>query len=208
MLEVITAPGSVAFVSAIVLMVLIGGVQLLGLGGHWAELSPHVDVHADASFDALDWLGIGRVPLLVALILYLAVFGLLGLLIQQVAHDWYGAMLSGWIAAPVAGLAALPIAGLAARGVARILPRDHSTAVPIESLVGGTAQIVIGRATAGSPARARAQDAHGQVHYVMVEPDGAGQQFEEGERVLLIRREGDGFRAISWGDHRLPRLEG
>ncbi|GAA0744273.1 DUF1449 family protein [Sphingomonas sp. ABOLD] len=208
MLEVITAPGSVAFVTAIVLMLLIGIVQLLGLGGEWAELSPELDVDADASFDALAWLGVGRVPLLVSLILYLASFGLLGLLGQQLAHDWSGAALSGWIAAPAAALAALPLSALAARGVVRILPRDHSTAVPIESLVGATAQIVIGRAVAGSPARARTQDAHGQVHYVMVEPDGSGQQFEEGERVLLIRREGDGFRAISWGDHRLPRLEG
>jgi hypothetical protein len=207
-LAVITAPGNVAFVSAIVLMLLIGIVQLLGLGGDWAELSPELDVDVDASFDALDWMGVGRVPLLVSLILYLGSFGLLGLLGQQVAHDWAGATLSGWIAVPAAALAALPLSALAARGVARILPREHTTAVPIESLVGTTAQIVIGRALAGFPARARAQDAHGQIHYVMVEPDGDGQQFEEGERVLLIRREGDGFRTISWGDHRLPRLEG
>ncbi len=208
MLEVITAPGSVAFVSAIVLMVLIGIVQAVGLGGDWAEMAPDTSVDADAAFDALDWLGIGRVPLLVALILYLAVFGLLGLLLQQIAHDWTGSLLSGWIAVPAAAVAALPLSGLAARGVGRILPQDHSTAVPIETLVGTTAHIVIGRAAAGSPARARAKDAHGQVHYVMVEPDSTGQFFEEGERVLLIRREGDGFRAISWGDHRLPRLEG
>ncbi|WP_245653660.1 YqiJ family protein [Sphingomonas pituitosa] len=206
MLEVITAPGSVAFVSAIVLMLLIGVVQVLGIGGDWAELAPDID--ADISFDALDWLGIGRVPILVSLILYLAGFGVLGLLLQQSAHDIAGGMLSGWIAVPVAALLAIPVSALAARGVARVLPRDHSTAVSLETLVGATAQIVIGRATAGSPARARTQDAHGQVHYVMVEPDGSGQQFEEGERVLLIRREGDGFRAISWGDHRLPRLEG
>ena len=40
----------------------------------------------------------------------------------------------------------------------------------------------------------------------MVEPDNAGQVFEEGERVLLVRREGDVFRAIAVGDHHLPRL--
>ncbi len=206
MLDVITAPQSMAFVSAIMLMLLIGIVQLLGIGGDWAEISPEIE--ADVSFDALDWMGIGRVPLLVSLILYLASFGVVGLLMQQLAHDWAGAVLGGWIAAPAAALLAIPMAAVAARGVARVLPRDHSTAVSLETLVGATAQIVIGRATAGSPARARTQDAHGQVHYVMVEPDGSGQQFEEGERVLLIRREGHGFRAISWGDHRLPRLEG
>lgn len=155
MFDVITAPESVAFVSAIVLMLLIGCVQLLGLGGDWAELSPEADLDADASFDALGWLGIGRVPLLVALILYLAAFAAAGLLIQQLAHDWSGGLLGGWVAVPAAALAALPITALCARGVGRVLPRDLSTAVPIESLIGGTAQIVIGRATAGSPARAR-----------------------------------------------------
>jgi len=41
----------------------------------------------------------------------------------------------------------------------------------------------------------------------MVEPDNDGQSFVEGERVLIVRREGDIFRAISRGDHHLPRLE-
>ena len=47
---------------------------------------------------------------------------------------------------------------------------------------------------------------HGQHHYVMVEPDNDGQQLEEGETILLVRREGQLFRAISYGDHYLPRL--
>jgi hypothetical protein len=41
----------------------------------------------------------------------------------------------------------------------------------------------------------------------MVEPDRSGAVFEEGEQVLLVRREGDLFRAISRGDFHLPRLE-
>lgn len=205
MLDVVTAPGSIAFVSALVLMLLIGAVQLLGLGGDWAELD--ADAEADLSGDFLSWLGFGQIPLLALVVVFLAIFGMLGLTVQQIAHDWIGGPLGGWIAVPAVALASLPLSGLAAHGLARVLPRDWTTAVPIESLVGTTAQIVIGRATQGSPARARAQDAHGQVHYVMVEPDGSGQSFEEGERVLLVRREGDYFRAVTWGDHRLPRLE-
>lgn len=41
----------------------------------------------------------------------------------------------------------------------------------------------------------------------MVEPDSEDQVFVEGERVLLVRREGDIFKAITRGDHRLPRLD-
>lgn len=207
MLSFLAAPENVAFVTAILLMLLIGLVQLIGLGDH---LGGHADVdlhlHADGDLDLLGWLGFGRLPLLMLLVVFLALFGIVGLMLQQAMHDWAGAPLNPWIAVPAVGLASLPLTGLAARGLARILPRDFSTAVPLEILIGGSAQIVTGRATQGSPARARAEDPHGQVHYVMVEPDLAGQAFEEGERVLLVRREGECFRAISRGDFRLPSL--
>jgi hypothetical protein len=207
-LSFLGASENVAFVTAIVLMLLIGLVQLIGLGGHLgadvgADL--HADAHAD--LDLLSWLGVGRLPLLMLIVVFLAIFGLAGLMLQQAMFDWSGAPLAAWIAVPLVGVAALPLTGLAARGLARILPRDHTTAVPLEVLVGRSAQVVTGRARLGSPARARAEDHHGQVHYIMVEPDAAGQAFEEGERVLLVRREGDCFRAISRGDFYLPRLE-
>lgn len=207
MFSFLAAPENVAFVTAILLMLLIGVVQFIGLGDHLgghADLDLHLHAHAD--LDLLGWLGLGRLPLLMLLIVFLALFGILGLMLQQAMHDWAGAPLNPWIAAPAVGIASLPLTGLAARGLARILPRDFTTAVPLEVLIGTSAQIVTGRATQGSPARARAEDPHGQVHYVMVEPDNAGQAFEEGERVLLVRREGECFRAISRGDFRLPSL--
>lgn len=196
MFAFLSAPDNIAFVSALVLMLLLGLVQAIGLAG-------------DADFDApdwLDWLGFGRVPLLVMLVLLLAGFGLIGLVGQQLAHDLGGALIPGWIAAPGAAVLALPVAGLTARLLAPILPRDHTTAIDLDDLIGSGATIVTGRAATGSPARARVQDWHGQTHYLMVEPDNAGQVFEEGERVLLVRRARDVFRAITYGDHHLPRL--
>ena len=206
MLAFLGASENVAFVTAIVLMLLIGVVQLIGLGDHLGG-DFDADLHVDGDFNLLSWLGVGRLPLLMLLIVFLAIFGIAGLILQQAVSDWAGAPLDAWVAGPAVAIAALPLAGFAARGLARILPHDHTTAVPLEVLIGTTAQVVTGRATLGSPARARAEDHHGQAHYVMVEPDQSGQVFEEGERVLLVRREGDLFRAISRGDFRLPRLE-
>ncbi len=202
MLSFLGASENVAFVTAIVLMLLIGVVQLIGFG-HFGDLD--ADVHADA--DLLSWLGVGRLPLLMLLVVFLAIFGTGGLILQQAMVDWTGTPLNVWLAVPAVGIVSLPITGFAARGLARILPRDHTTAVPLEALIGRSAQVVTGRATFGSPARARAEDHHGQAHYVMVEPDRSGLVFEEGERVLLVRREGELFRAISRGDFHLPRLE-
>ena len=196
MFAFLSAPENVVFVSALILMLLLGVVQAVGLTG-------------DADFDApdwLDWLGFGRVPLLVVFVLLLASFGLIGLIGQQLARDLSGALLPAWIAMPGAGALALPVTALGARLLAPILPQDHTTAIDVEDLVGSAATILTGRATTGSPARARVEDWHGQAHYLMVEPDNAGQVFEEGERVLLVRREGDVFRAIAVGDHHLPRL--
>jgi hypothetical protein len=200
-LSFLGASENVVFVTAIVLMLLIGLVQLIGLGG------PGADIDTDGDLDLLSWLGVGRLPLLMVLVVFLAVFGVGGLILQQALLDLTGAPLDAWIAVPAVALAALPLTGFAARGLARILPHDHTTAVPLEALIGKSAQVVTGRATLGSPARARAEDHHGQAHYVMVEPDRSGAVFEEGEQVLLVRREGDLFRAISRGDFHLPRLE-
>ncbi|MFC3439989.1 OB-fold-containig protein [Sphingobium rhizovicinum] len=193
------APENLVFVSALLLMLLIGAVQAMGFAGD-------ADLDIDGDADLLGWLGLGRLPLLALIALFLTLFAIIGLLGQQAAQDMFGGMITPWIAVPAACVAALPATGLAARIVAPLLPQDHTTAIPIDHLVGSRATIVTGRATSGSPARARVQDHHGQTHYVMVEPDNDGQVLEEGETILLVRRENHLFRAISQGDHYLPQL--
>ncbi|KXU30142.1 hypothetical protein A0J57_15680 [Sphingobium sp. 22B] len=193
------ATENVVFVSAIVLMLLIGAVQAIGIAGDF-------DLDIDGDADLLGWLGVGRLPLLMLLAIFLALFGMIGLIGQHLLLDLTGAMLPPLIAAPAALIASLPATGLAARRLAPLLPRDQSSAVPLDALTGSFARIVTGVARSGSPARARVEDAYGQAHYVMVEPDNAGQTLEEGETILLVRREDHVFRAISHGDHYLPRL--
>lgn len=198
------ATENIVFVSAIVLMLLIGAVQAIGIAGDF-----DLDIHGDADLPGwlgLGWLGLGRLPLLMLLAIFLALFGMIGLIGQHLLLDFAGAMLSPLIAAPAAFLASLPLTGFAARSLAPLLPRDQSSAVPLDALTGSFARIVTGVARSGSPARARVEDAYGQAHYVMVEPDNAGQTLEEGETILLVRREEHVFRAISHGDHYLPRL--
>ncbi|MFD2430091.1 hypothetical protein ACFSUK_22250 [Sphingobium scionense] len=87
------APENIVFVSALLLMLLIGGVQALGLAGD-------ADLDLDADADLLGWLGFGRLPLLALIALFLTCFAVIGLLGQQAAHDLLGAMLSPWIAVP------------------------------------------------------------------------------------------------------------
>jgi len=199
-----TQPDNLVFAVALALMLLVGAAELFGLSGLTGDAD--ADLHADAG-DWLGWLGLGRVPLSVLLVLFLAVFGSLGLAGQQVAAGVAGAPLGGWIAGPAAAVAALPLTGLVARALAPFLPRDETTAVELDELVGRVATIVTGTATAGSPARARAEDRHGQAHYPMVEPNSPTESFREGDAVLLVRREGHLFVGVGRGDARLPRLD-
>lgn len=201
MIAFLMAAENFAFVSALLLMVLIGVVQVIGLG-----IDTHVDAHLDSHPDLLSWLGVGRLPLLMLLVVFLAIFGTIGLIGQQAIHDATGNLLAPLFAIPAAVAASLPLTGLAARVLARILPHDHTTAIDLDDLVGEAARIVTGRAAAGSPARARVEDRHGQAHYVMVEPNNSDEIFAEGEAILIVRREGQLFRAISRGDHRLPHI--
>ncbi|MBA4048811.1 MAG: hypothetical protein C0476_09755 [Sphingomonas sp.] len=201
MIAVLGAPESIAFVAALILMVLVGVVQLIGIGG-----DVDADAPAAASVDLLSWLGFGRVPVMVLLIVFLGSFGSTGLLIEQLAHDMFGTLLSPLFAVPGALAASVPLTALGARILAKLLPRDETSAVSLDSLIGEYARVTTGRAAAGSPARARVEDRHGQPHFVMVEPNSHDQVFEEGEAILLVRREDNLFRAISRGDHRLPHI--
>ncbi|BBD99499.1 DUF1449 domain-containing protein [Sphingobium amiense] len=193
------ASENIVFVSAIMLMLLIGLVQAIGIAGDF-------DADFGGEADLLGWLGVGRLPLLMLLAIFLALFGMIGLIGQHLMLDLAGTMASPWIAAPAAAAASFPLTGLSARLLAPLLPRDQSSAVPLDALIGAVARIVTGQARSGFPARARVEDGFGQTHYVMVEPDNPGQTLNEGEAVLLVRRDDHLFRAISYGDHHLPRL--
>lgn len=193
MLNFLGAGENLVFVVALAIMLLIGLVEAIGLGG--SALGHDVDI--DGHGDWLSWLGVGQLPLLMLIVVFLASFGLIGLVGQQAALGFLGTLLPGWMAIPAAGVAALPATGLLARGLGRIMPRDETTAIGIDQLVGLHAHIVVGRATSGSPAKARVRDFHGQTHYVMAEPDQPGVSFGEGDEILLVRREGHVFRAVT-----------
>ena len=196
------APHNLPFAVALAVLAALAVLQLVGLGD-FGEADADLDVDADGEVglggSLVGALGLGRLPLLMWLSLFLAVFGLLGLSGQQLAEGLTGAPLSALLAGALALVSALPLTGVLARPLARILPHDETTAVPIDSLVGRRGRIVIGRATRGSPARTAVADAHGHLHHVMAEPPEAGTTLAEGEDVLLTARHGELFQAIRVG---------
>lgn len=203
------------FAIALGLMALLALLQLIGLGNFDSTPDVDLDVDADVDAQAMDvggagvlgaittLLGLGRVPLFVWLMVFLLLFSVIGLSVQAFAADLAGAPLYSWLAAVIAGGAALPLTSGLVRPLGRIMPRDETSAVGIDSLVGRRATITTGRAAAGHPARARVRDRHGLDHYVMVEPHEAGSEMLEGDELLLVRREGETFFGIALAERKL-----
>lgn len=200
MIDFWLADENMIFVAALVLMVAIGLLQLVGMGEFGTDLDADVNGEVTGVADGLaSFLGIGRLPFLILLTLFLMLFALTGFAGQQLLQAFTGALLTPYIAVPATALVALPLTGLLSRPLARILPRDETTAVSIDELVGRRATIEIGTAKMGYPARARASDRYRHTHFLMVEPDSADLSFAQGEEVLLVRREGDIFQAVPTG---------
>ncbi|MBX7536728.1 YqiJ family protein [Qipengyuania sp. GH1] len=201
-------PHNMPFAAALVIMLILAVVQLIGIAD-FGDADFDLDADGDGLPDAgmldglLTLLGIGRVPLTIWLALFLFLFAGIGLSVQELATSLTGSPLYDWLAAVIAGVAALPVTGVFARPLGRILPKDHTTAVSTESLIGRRATITDGIARAGSPARAKVKDVHGQTHHVMVEPHEALSEIHAGDEVLLVRREGGQFYATALAERRL-----
>jgi len=196
------APHNLPFLIAFGALALVALVALTGVGD---ALDGAGDFDAGGGLDAGGFgealstlLGFGRVPLMVWLACLPFTFAAFGLIGQAVLANVLGAPLPAALAALIAGGAALPLNSLTVRPLAAIMPRDESTAVPLDALVRRDAEIQIGTARTGSPARAKVLDVHGQAHFVMVEPHDAATELQTGETVLLVRREGETFFGVHY----------
>ena len=186
-------------------------LQVIGLGDmlDGADADVDLDLDIDGANSAgflegtLSLLGIGRVPFLIWLMLFLLVFAGIGVLGQQTIIGLAGSPLATWLAGLGAGAAALPTTGLLSRPLGHLLPQDETSAVSVESLVRRDAQIQTGSARRGSPARGKVIDQFGQPHFVMVEPHDDDAVLVEGETVMLVRKEGQTFYAAQYENSHL-----
>lgn len=202
-------PHNFPFAVALGLMLALVVLQFIGLGDMFDGADADVDLDIDGANSAgflegtMSLLGIGRVPFLVWLMMYLLVFAAIGVVGQQVIIGLLGSPLATWLAGLGAGAAALPVNGVLARPMGAIMPKDETTAISIDSLVRRDAEIQTGSARRGSPARAKVVDQHGLSHFVMVEPHDDDAVLTEGEVVMLVRREGGTFYAAQYENSHL-----
>jgi hypothetical protein len=180
---------SIAAIEGIALLI---GTTTTGWLDSLLHHSPDALVHSPDAPNMPDswlgWLHLGKVPVLVLLVLFLAIFSLTGFVLDLASFAVFGALIPPLIAAPVAAVAALPLMRVCAGGLAHLIPSDQTYAVSLDTLVGRVAVIVSGTARLGYPAQGKVTSEHGQVHYVMVEPDVAEVTFAQNDAVLLVKR--------------------
>lgn len=196
-MSVFLAPESAPYLIATLVMLMIAMIEgvalLVGMSAsHWLDslLPDDADGVEGVADSFLGWLHVGRVPVLVLIVIFLAAFAVVGFMVNIVVHGLIGHYIPALLGAPLALVAALPVVRFTGRVLAKALPKDQSSAVSMDSLVGRIATIVGGTARIGHAAQARVTTEFGQVLYVMVEPDSADTTFGANEPVLLVKRVG------------------
>jgi membrane protein implicated in regulation of membrane protease activity len=177
------------FAIAAVMIGIVGAIEVLSMliGVSLSELlgkAMSVDQNSDSAFiNALCWLNVGGVPLLVFILLALGLFSISGFLIQDAAR-----LVLAPLPASIAALVAvsLPLLRASTREVARLIPQDETYAVSLSDLIGRVGQVVIGPLDQGLPGRVRVKDVHDNWHTVTASAAPDSPPLQKGARVLLV----------------------
>lgn len=192
-------PETLPFGVAMLVMIGIGVIEGIGI---FAAASPseliehHFHIDHPAIDGPLGWLHVGRVPFLVLLILFLMGFAVSGYAMQLFCRSLFGVYLPAPLALIPAGFIGLANVHMLGGLLARILPKDETSAVSEQTLIGRAGVVVTGTAREGMAAEVKVRDQHGNAHFLMLEPDVAGEEFEQGSVVLVVSKRGAVYRGI------------
>ncbi len=217
MLSFLTAAPNMPFAVAIGVMFIIVILEVVSvsLGAGFSEIIDSVipELEADVDFDVdagidipdaspttiarvLTWFRVGEVPVLMLFVVFLTAFGLSGLMFQSIFQGITGGFMSPFVASIPVVFVTIPIVRVLAGVMGNYMPKDETYAVSEKSLIGRKAIIIAGTAKHGKPVQAKVKDEYGQTHYILVEPDQAGIEFEIKTDVILVRQNGVIFQAV------------
>lgn len=196
-MEFLLIDANFAFMASLAIFVAIFALELIGLLAGHSFLGGETDFDTDADFDTdggiADWLGLGRLPLLAFVAIFSVVFGIVGLILNQITFNIIGTALTPFLSVPVAFIIAVPIVAKTATTISRWLPRDESNGIRLEELVGSEATITVGTATHLISAPAMAYDSHGVQHNFSVRSYDENVTLTERQKVILDHMSDEGF---------------
>ena len=137
LLEHVMPPEVRPFAIAAAMIVIVGSIEVVSMlvGASLSEmLGTNIDFGHPSDngvINAISWINVGGVPLLIFLLLLLGAFSITGFLIQDIAR-----MVAGPLPATVASIgavaASVPLVRAASRTIARLIPKDESYADQLE----------------------------------------------------------------------------
>ena len=190
------AGAMIVVVGAVELVSMLVGFSLSELIGSTVDLDGHAD---HPLLNALAWMNVRGVPLLVFLMIALAFFAMAGFLIQDIAAALTAA-LPLWIAVPAAFVVAIPFVRWTSGTLSSLIPRDESYAVDVASLVGRVGRVAVGPLDQGPPGRVRVKDEHDNLHTVTASAAPDSPPLPQGAEVLLVDRVNSRFIAVAAPD--------
>lgn len=209
LIDFLFSSNNIIFSSAIVLMLFIalleGLLVLIGMGlsDMLDSLIPDFDTDFDSDIETeyslskfFGWIRLKQVPLLMLLVIFLTSFGLIGLSIQVIIFHFIGILWLQYLVAIPAFMFAIASVRIFGGLIAKVLPKDETSSISNNDLIGHIATITLGKAIKGSPAEAKVKDQSGQIHYFMVEPENENDIFMQGEKVLISSQNETLFFAI------------
>jgi Protein of unknown function (DUF1449) len=209
LLEHVMSPEVRPFAIAAAMILIVGSIEVVSMlvGASLSEmLGTNIDFGHPSDngvINAISWINVGGVPLLIFLLLLLGAFSITGFLIQDVAR-----MVAGPLPATVASVGAIvvsiPLVRTASGAIARVIPKDESYAVGLGDLVGRVGEVVIGPLDQGPPGRVSVADMHGNRHFFSSVAAPASGPLSQGTLVLLVDRVGTRFVAVKADDELKP----
>ena len=209
LLEHVMSPEVRPFAIAAAMILIVGSIEVVSMlvGASLSEmLGTSIDFSHPSDngvINAISWVNVGGVPLLIFLLLALGAFSITGFLIQDIAR-----MVAGPLPATVASAGAVvvsvPVVRAAGGAIARLIPKDESYAVGLGDLVGRVGEVVIGPLDQGPPGRVSVADIHGNRHFVWAVAAPASGPLPQGTMVLLVDRDGTRFVAVRAEDELKP----
>lgn len=204
MIEFLASWQNFPFSVALAMMIIIAFVEGVSLffGASFSHLADNLGVES-ADFEAstllgklFSWFKIGQIPILILIILFLTVFGISGLILQSIFLKITGTLLPAFLVSIFALIVSFPTVSRLGRLINKIMPKDETSAVSLDSFVGRITTITLGTAKPGLAAQAKVKDSFGKYHYIMVAPDNDGEEFAQGEQVLIVRHDKNQFYVI------------
>lgn len=196
LIDLLFNSNNIIFTSALVLMIFIafleGILVLIGIGvsNTFDSLIPDFDTDYDVDTTYslskfFGWIRLKEVPILMLIVIFLTSFGIAGLLIQTILFNLIGILWLQYLVVIPAFIFAIISLRIFGGLIAKLLPKDETSSISNNDLIGHIAIITLGKAIKGSPAEAKVKDQSGQIHYFMVEPENENDIFMQGEKVLI-----------------------